>query len=307
MLARIKSALGVALSSLASLARYGSPDDTPDGRWWCRWQNLTKDDGRGDFPKQGRAWLSFAPDGASKFRFEWCLGSNAGTRLGVDVDPDEPDVTFKLGLVGVALYLAFESPRLYDAFRRLDLTEPREVSIRVHDAAVWWSVWTDPRGWSSTDPRWRHGSFQVADVLLGEAVVDRQTLQTGIPVRVPMPEGVYEGTCSTTLVKVGRPRWFAEHRRTATIELVKPIPIPGKGENAWDCGDDAVYEQTGQAETPADAVGNLVAYVLRRRERHGGRNWMPPGSAPVMAPVPPPPPPPPAVPGVFGASPVAQA
>lgn len=47
------------------------------------------------------------------------------------------------------------------------------------------------------------------------------------------------------------------------------IPFPGKGENSWDCGDDAYYGFGGA--TIESAVADIIADTLKRR----GNNWRP--------------------------------
>jgi hypothetical protein len=61
----------------------------------------------------------------------------------------------------------------------------------------------------------------------------------------------------------------------AEITPDKPIPVPGKGENSWDCDDDASYGMTCAAQTPAEAVAHYSASIQRDRQRHGGNHWVP--------------------------------
>jgi hypothetical protein len=54
-----------------------------------------------------------------------------------------------------------------------------------------------------------------------------------------------------------------------------PVPFPGKGENSWDCGEDASYGFGCAAETLEEGIGKFVASKLRDRGRNGGRGWTP--------------------------------
>lgn len=55
-----------------------------------------------------------------------------------------------------------------------------------------------------------------------------------------------------------------------------PIPIPGKGENSWDCEDTATYSlSTGSAKSHQEAALKLMDYIMRTRWRHGGSKWCP--------------------------------
>jgi hypothetical protein len=57
--------------------------------------------------------------------------------------------------------------------------------------------------------------------------------------------------------------------------MTDPVPFPGKGENSWDCGEDATHGYYGPAASIEDAVGNLVTSTLKRRRKYGGRDWKP--------------------------------
>lgn len=59
------------------------------------------------------------------------------------------------------------------------------------------------------------------------------------------------------------------------------LPIPGKGENAWDCDDDAIFGMTVNADTLEDAARSLVDSVCKTRLQYGGATWQPPEGWPV--------------------------
>jgi hypothetical protein len=45
--------------------------------------------------------------------------------------------------------------------------------------------------------------------------------------------------------------------------------VPGKGENAWDCGPDGIFAMSGLGRTVEEAIGHVVAAALRDRHRRG--------------------------------------
>jgi len=248
------------------------------------WQNL-REDARGNprgFSWHGRAWLGDLRERV-RLRVEWVFGSSTcGAKLAFLNQGDT--VSGHAALPPVALYWGVELPFRGAVHRFLDsLVNPtdmsdkygaREFSLQVHDWAIWWSVWTDPNGWSSKRPRWRNGAFHVLDALLGKAKHSSVELKR-VSVVVPMPEGVYGGECALTEDTWQRPRWFAKRLRRATVEMREPIPFPGKGENDWDCGEDALYGLTAPASTVAEAVAATAASALRSRERYGGIDYVP--------------------------------
>ena len=64
----------------------------------------------------------------------------------------------------------------------------------------------------------------------------------------------------------------AAERRQAKVEILDKggIPCPGKGESEWDCGDNNLQSLHCNAETVEEAIGHVVASVLRTRKRHAG-------------------------------------
>jgi hypothetical protein len=63
--------------------------------------------------------------------------------------------------------------------------------------------------------------------------------------------------------------------RRANLDIERGVPTPGKGENSWDCGQDATYGLTCPASTVEEALASLRASVMRDRERYGGKDWKP--------------------------------
>lgn len=281
MLHRMKAALGAGIAALAALVGYGRPEE--GGRWHVRSQNLSKEDKESELPLHGRAWLRIGDEEETLFTFSWNLLSRFA-HVRAFVDPHDGELGVSVALPPVALWLSFES---WPIAKRLKSIAPdeRELSLSFHDGAFWWRTWASPNEWREGTPRWREGSFDVLDAVFGKQTQDRQD-EPPVPVKVPMPEGVYEGACVMTTIRVGRPRWPSTFARAAEIKLATPIPVPGKGENSYDCDDDAISSRSGPARSPADAVSKLVGSVLRTRERRGGRDWTPPGTTPQAAPVP---------------------
>ncbi len=74
------------------------------------------------------------------------------------------------------------------------------------------------------------------------------------------------------------PRWpWPKVLRRASVESEDGIPIPGKGENSWDCGEDRRFSIKTTANTIAEAVEAFRRDIEKTRERRGGKNWVPEG------------------------------
>lgn len=96
------------------------------------------------------------------------------------------------------------------------------------------------------------------------------------PTIVPMPEGNYPATVTKEERIWQRKRWPFSYKRRVdySIDIPTGIPVPGKGENSWDCDDDGIYGTGG--DSPHAAVGNAVGSALRSREQYGsGVAWVP--------------------------------
>jgi hypothetical protein len=150
----------------------------------------------------------------------------------------------------------------------------RVVGVSVHDGRIWFKLWDNPNEWGRADPWWWRFSFGPIDFLLGQERYSEIDVWSGRVV-VLLPEGEYPAGCKIYDAVRRRPRWpWARRVRRARIEPDVPIPVPGKGENVWDCGDDAVWWTSVPAGTAAEGVEKMVEDVLRTRERYGGKGWV---------------------------------
>ncbi len=153
--------------------------------------------------------------------------------------------------------------------------EDRETSLRVHDWTLWWTVWRDNSSWSSSTPRWREGNFCLPDFLLGRPAYSERVLKRAETV-IPMAEASYPATVELRDDTWKRPRWFSKRLLRATVNIPKGVPFPGKGENSYDCGQDATFGLSCCASTVEGAVAAVVESVLRSRRRYGGSvDWRP--------------------------------
>lgn len=240
---------------------------------WFHWQNLNEKPGgiHGPGILHGRAWLRFH-ESRTGLGWSWSLVSHFCHAYIEFGGYNDEDIVLSVALPPVAFWLHFEGlpwRRLWDAL------DGHTLSLSVHDWTLWWVVWKDDSSWSSKTPRWRHGCWHPADTFLGRWAYSDRVERTQRVV-IPLPEGNIEGTVEMHLSTWKRPRWpWPRTMLRATIKPDRAAIVPGKGENSWDCGDDAIYELTCPAKTPALAVAAYVEAVLRDREKYGGRHWQP--------------------------------
>lgn len=240
------------------------------GVYW-HWQNLNERcSRRGETaptgaPYHGRAWLHV---GDRVLGFSWNLWSRF-CHASITIDPMDREVTLAAAFPPVAFWLSLEGwPRALFHALRLKY-DAYEVNVSVHDASAWWSLWHSTTEWKSSTPRWRHGSFDFADAVLGEAVNTHRVVEER-DVEIPMPEGVYEARATMKEMTVARPRWFPRRIVRVDLDVPKGIPTPGKGTQSYNCGDDATFGRSAPARSITQAVGELVGDVLADRVRRGG-------------------------------------
>jgi hypothetical protein len=135
--------------------------------------------------------------------------------------------------------------------------------------------------WRRDSPWYRKGiRVDFLDLLLGRIrSTDRHVpirgylvdVRTGkADVMVPMPEGSYRASVEIVEVTCRRPRWpFPRRYMRARVDIPAGIPHAGKGENSWDCGDDATYGISCPASYVEEAVAKLVESVLCSRKEYG--------------------------------------
>lgn len=194
----------------------------------------------------------------------------------------------KCGLFGV--YVSAEHPivaklrdriiRAWPLKRQSYSFSGRDFSLAFHDHGVFWSIGADDMGWSSDTPRWRHGAWHPLGHFMRQG--EPEVLETR-EVLVPMPERSYKGTARLERTRWGfgkLPRLFDRIDYHVDLEMApgEQVPVPGKGENSYDCDEDATFSISCPAQTIEDGVGRLVASVLRDRWRRGGARWKPEAS-----------------------------
>jgi hypothetical protein len=228
-----------------------------------------------NIPSHGRLWLEGK---LGDLHLEWAV-PNLWPCAALNLGGERP-LHVTLGVPGAKLYMGLYTPVLQKLLGRFQAWEAdREVRVDCHDGKIWWNFWTPAQSWSSTTPKWRNGAFGPLDDLFGdERVQSRQSIYSEEGVEIPMPEGVYPAKVCIERISVGRKHLpFREYRFLATINPFKPVPVPGKGENSWDCDEDAVYEMTCPIERNdvTLAIAAFVQSVLNSRRRYGGTRWRP--------------------------------
>lgn len=233
-------------------------------------------------------WIHSGKYGRSRtIRFSWNLWSRF---CGVEasVGGAEEDLHFFWALPPFAFWLSFEdclpkswkerwrkSKRIkaynqkYEGYGESHAYTPFNVfNIRIHDWTLHWDFFKFDWGWSSKMPKWMDGSFNIPDFFLGRSKYSTEVLSMH-EVLIPMPEGNYPARVKMDKSTWKRPRWpFAKVRYGAMVDMRRSIPFEGKGENSWDCGEDALFGKSCLANNVEDAIASTVKSVLQSRRKH---------------------------------------
>lgn len=235
--------------------------------WWS-WQDLRRKGKRRGFCTSGRAWL-YLPSNC--LGVEWYFGRRScGVTLGF-ADPAVGDDAVKLNIaIPFLLSLWFTISGLPIVKRLPGVawhygewgTGEREIGFAIHDATFWVYPWINR---SNCSP-W---AFHFDDFIRGRAKYSIQEYETG-EVTLSLPESDYDATYRLYRAEWKRPRWpWPLVIQRGEIEVEGGVPIPGKGENSWDCEDTCTYSLTCPAQTKEELVDKFVAGIVERREKYG--------------------------------------
>jgi hypothetical protein len=216
------------------------------------------------------------------------------TGVGVSADEDSAGLRLFAGLSKVTCgWLTVGSWPLASWARKRwgwVLPDVHIADLRFHDRAIWWEVWHSKWEHKASTPRWRSGNFHWWDCLTGKPAYTSEVTEGPVEVLVPMPEGAYRATVKLERLTWKRPRWpWPKVAYGFDLDVIsrpgpdgpyvpdevdgaRPagyIPVPGKGENAWDCGPDGTFAMSGAGRTVERAIATVVEDVLRDRRRRG--------------------------------------
>jgi hypothetical protein len=255
------------------------------------WQNLRAR--RSGTLLHGRAWLG-------RFHVEWSVPTrHVGLSVAVNGGDDDNTATVFVGCWLFAIWFGCSGlPVGRGEWRPFGFTTPdgrtgyahreeREFSLRVHDWAIWLTVWGSTMEWRSADPWWRKGvTWHLLDALLGKRVHVHEVLEPWRPVLVPMPEGCHETLMRPEARTWKRARWpwwpLTIRQEYIEIRIEKGIPFEGKGESGYDCGEDGLFGCSSSSFSYEKAIAHVVESVLTSRKRYGG-SWQHREAAPVLA------------------------
>jgi hypothetical protein len=132
--------------------------------------------------------------------------------------------------------------------------------------------------------------YNLKDVLLGQPVYTPGEGPAELRT-IHLAEGPYVLSLRKSESTWKRPRWPGTKRsRSFEWSVVSNpegrtgLPVPGKGENSYDCDEDAVFGGSIPARNADEACGRIVGSVMHDRARRAGPGWTPGPVRPREAP-----------------------
>jgi len=245
-------------------------------RIWWHWQNLSPErhGKQGSGIIHGRAWLNVF---AWKFHCEWHLWSRA-CHLSLDFGGNwsDDDMLFGFAFPPISFYFGFEAP-WGGWVKKLFPSEPRSCGVSINHWGLRIDPWTNPLEWKGADPWWRKGkTFDFKDIVLGRTNYTTEEIKPQQRIEVELDGRKYLGTAKFERSTWKRPRWFPLVRESTwiTMDQSHGLPHAGKGENSWDCGDDAICGWGVEGINVPKAIGSGIERVLERRKRYGTASFL---------------------------------
>ncbi len=243
-----------------------------------------------------RKFFHFGKSYDKSISFE-IAGFNCSPSISLTVDGPDQAVVFGISF-GLAFYFRMEGiiPKSWFPSYLAEpygyLPEEKEIRISFFDWCLNWSFWMRPHEWNSTDSKLRRGSFDFQRFLKGKHTCEWIPIRTNYRM-VNMIEDSYPIRVIENRRVDKWERWFTKESISYDVTvgdfnesgefIQKYIPVEGKGENSWDCGESG----TGGCTFPykkhwnhrIDPIEEAVLYfetdVKRDRIRYGGVNWKP--------------------------------
>ena len=186
-------------------------------------------------------------------------------RVGVEFGEN---IVFRIGaFIQLALSFNFRGLNLW-LYKKGIHNRGLEFNIGFSDGlTVSLNLMADTMDWKRGQWKWY---WNISDRIKGKVEVLKKVIEER-DILIPMPEKSYNAHAVLADWTWKYQRWFPMTVRRCEIDILEGLPHAGKGENSWDCGNDATFSiTTGKVRNIPEAVGNLVGNVLNTRVKHGG-------------------------------------
>lgn len=161
--------------------------------------------------------------------------------------------------------------------RRLNPTgyESKVIEVDVHSGHLWWKLWANRNGRSSSDPRWRSGWAQIdpRTLLLGEKRYAYTAYGASVTGMVRMPHGdQHQVLLQLQRRAYGRKRGRKQLGWTVEWECPTGIPAAPRGGGLYGGGVDVTAAAAANGQWVTQATALIASKLTDLRTRH---EWHP--------------------------------
>jgi len=206
-------------------------------------------------------------------------------RISFEADSDNSKLSFNLAvplLFSVHCGISgFKLHKFIEKFipKKADPRSPHACGISIFSWALWIDPWVPMHSWQRNYPWYaKTKTIHFKDLILGKMKCNHETIGSPVKVNIPLPEGIYPGTCTFEKYTWKRSRlpWNSYYKESTKFDADKSIPYPGKGENSWDCGISGLCSTSSISHDIPKCIGHVVTTILESRQKYGGSfTWIP--------------------------------
>lgn len=232
------------------------------------WQSLAEKSRRQWKYAHGRFWMTVF---AYVFHVEWHLWSNH-CHISADVGGDEEQLQVSCAVPPFAIWCSIQAPHRKCWLRRIVPERQREMQLSLFEWSIRLVLWGREHEWRRDDPWWVRGvHLDLKDLFLGKTKYTSTETAPQQRIEIPLDGRTYHGIAKFERCTWKRRWWFTKTRDSVWIDMVQGdgLPHAGKGESAWNCGDDALCGWGVNGTSVTDAVQHGIDTVMDYRKRYG--------------------------------------
>lgn len=206
---------------------------------------------------------------------ELTVYSGSGFSVYMETDDMENTRDFRVGVPGLAALLRLERAGVGR------IQKSRRFGLSLFDSCLTFYGGSDPHVWSRDDPWYHRLTIDLHRLLFGKASYKEEPVGEPVSGYVAVDREAYPVTAQLKVSswtyprRMGLSRFVNNSISRVEVDCGKGIPIPGKGENSWDLGDDKIFEASVAANSLEEGMERLAEMVRDRRDRYGGEGWKP--------------------------------
>jgi hypothetical protein len=210
--------------------------------------------------------------GRRSLGLEWTSGLRSWLGLRLEWGGEEQDAQLMLGLGLATIWVTPESWLSWEHRVKTQHT----IGSMYYRGAITTHLWSEKKYGNHISREYYIRPWdKIKDKILGKREYSTEVLSTHNEAITLDKE--YPVVVSMKIATWKRPRWRPYKLYRPEIEM--EIPVPGKGENSWDCGEDSINGVTMAGRKIPYTVEEVLVIerdsILKTRMKYGGKDWVP--------------------------------